>query len=78
MDLSEYQTAGSASHGGAAEDLDFNDLTEQINEYDKALSERLQAYHEGNYPSPFLCSSECLKHSVACSSPFLPLFASSI
>lgn len=35
------------THGAGADEVDFNDLTDQINEYEKALSERLQAYHEG-------------------------------
>jgi hypothetical protein len=49
MHQAEYQRSGSVSQGGAAEELDFNDLTEQINEYEKALNERMQAYHEGTY-----------------------------
>lgn len=58
MHQAEYQKSGSVSQGDAAEELDFNDLTEQINEYEKALSERMQAYHEGTYSSTFLCPHE--------------------
>ena len=36
---------------GGTEDLDFKDLTEQINDYEKALIERMQAYHEGKCAS---------------------------
>ena len=43
----EYQRQGSISHAGGADELDFADLTEQINEYEKALEERLSDYREG-------------------------------
>ena len=43
----EYGRSASISHAGGTEDLDFKDLTEQINDYEKALNERIQAYHEG-------------------------------
>lgn len=32
------------THGGAPDEVDFKDLQDQINEYQKALAERLEAY----------------------------------
>jgi len=50
MDQREYERSGSVTHGGGTEDVDFKDLTDQIDEYEKALAERMQAYHEGKCP----------------------------
>ena len=35
---------GTVSHGGGADEVDFKDLKDQIDEYEKALDERMQAY----------------------------------
>lgn len=32
------------THGGTPDEVDFKDLQDQINEYEKALGERLEAY----------------------------------
>lgn len=35
------------THGGTPDEVDFKDLQDQINEYEKALGERLEAYQMG-------------------------------
>lgn len=46
MDQPLYKRSGSISHIPSNDEVDFKEFIDQIDEYEKALGERLQVYHE--------------------------------
>jgi len=49
MDQQVYERSGSFRHKVSEEQVDFKEFLDQLTEYEKALGERLQAYHDGKF-----------------------------